>query len=146
MEALQGMYGPSSIGRETNQVYNQFLRSPAFSSAYSELVRGASGARYRTRNALAGRGAPGAGISALSRSVGQGIAAPAFGQLYGNTWQKALEAVLQSMGQRSSAASYMSQRINWGDPDAPGNLEKIIGYTLYGGSQALPYIFKPKGG
>ena len=132
LQGIQGMlasgYGPGALSQGAQGLYQDYLQSPAFYGAYNEILRGAGGLQYRMNRALRERGAPGAGVNIMARNLGQSFAQGQLGNLHQQMYMNAMQMMAQTIGQRSSALSYLGQNIRYPDPQQGERERRRIGF------------------
>lgn len=123
---------PEALFHLTNQLYSNWMASPAFSGAQGSLFRGASAAQGSLRTSLANRGLSTSGIGDLSRAVGQSLPGIGMANLQSQGWSQSIEQAMNLIKLRLGGAGGLPAGSN-------------IGANLYGaGLNALGMALKTR--
>lgn len=131
LRMLQERTSPGALTKETQQLYQMMLNSPAFSASMRNMLGGVSSARTGMASALANRGLTSTGIGSITQGAGSSLAGFGMSNLYSDYYKQAMQ----------KATELMQMRIP-GSLAAPRN----TGAEMYGAFvNALPMLTKNMG-
>lgn len=113
LRQMQQFANPAAVGKDTQQFYNQFLASPAFTKQQSSAIGGANAFSNAAANRVGQQGLGNTGIGAAVQSMGQSSLAPMMNQIYSGGYQGAQNQAMQLLQSKLQGLGMAGQPTNF---------------------------------